>query len=103
MSNPVGMRSASTVLENGDKVLIYSDPTRILLQLRHQVPTEQNVLDAAFKVSVELSPTEALAVASELLTLATPRLRLSGEDPEPKRSESDKHHKEKESKASSGQ
>jgi hypothetical protein len=45
------------------------------MQLRHQMPTEENILNTSFKVAVELSPIEAIALASELLTIAAPRIQ----------------------------
>jgi hypothetical protein len=53
---------------------MYSNPEHIYLQLRRLVPTEQDILHPSFKVAVELSPTEALRLAAELLHLASVRL-----------------------------
>ena len=39
MGTPTGVRCVTFRLENGDKVLVYSDSTRIFLQLRHGTPT----------------------------------------------------------------
>ena len=39
------------------------------------MPTEENILNPSFKVAVELSPIEALALAAELLTIAAPRIQ----------------------------
>lgn len=74
MSTPKGMKCSHHKLTNGDSVLIYSDQERIVLQIPHQTPTEENLLDASFKVAVVLSPTDALLIANELLTIAVPRL-----------------------------
>ncbi len=47
MTTPPGTRSVTFSLENGDKVLVYSDSTRIFLQLRHNTPTEQDILTSS--------------------------------------------------------
>ncbi len=74
MSTPKGMRCTPRDLKSGDKLHVYSDPNQIVLQLRHQVPTEENILGSSFKVSTKLTPLEAVALATELFTLASPRL-----------------------------
>lgn len=74
MSTPKGMRCTPRDLKSGDKLHVYSDPSRIVLQLRHQVATEEDVLGSSFKVSTRLTPLEAVALATELFTLASPRL-----------------------------
>src|SRR5216684_275686 len=66
MSTPKGMKCSNRKLTNGDRVLIYSDREQIVLQIRHQTPTEENLLDSSFKVAVALSPADALLIASEL-------------------------------------
>ncbi len=76
MSTPKGMRCTPRDLKSGDKLHVYSDPNQIVLQLRHQVLTEENVLGNSFKVSTKLTPLEAVALAAELLTLASPRFAL---------------------------
>ena len=74
MSNPKGMTSRIINVKNQDQVFVYHNAEQIILQLRRQVPTEENILSPSFKVAVELAPVEALALASELLTLAAPRI-----------------------------
>ncbi len=74
MSTPKGMRTRTISLASGDQVQMYSNPEHIYLQLRRLVPTEQDILLPSFKVAVELSPLEALRLASELLQLASARL-----------------------------
>jgi hypothetical protein len=41
MGPPTSMRGVTVRLENGDKVLVSSDSTRIFLQLRHGTPTNR--------------------------------------------------------------
>jgi hypothetical protein len=75
MSTPKGMACRNFSLANHDQILLYHNAERIIMQLRHQVPTEENVLSPSFKVAVDLSPFEAIALASELLTIAAPRIQ----------------------------
>lgn len=77
MGTPSGMRCVTVALENGDKVLLYSDSVHIFLQLRHLTPTEQDILASSFKVAVPLTDSEALAVASHLLSVVASRLKAS--------------------------
>ena len=74
MSTPKGTRCTPVPLANGDKVHVYSDPQQIVLQLRHQIATEADVLGPSFKVAVALNPVEAIAIACELFTIASARL-----------------------------
>lgn len=88
MSTPAGMRCVTFRLENGDKVLVYSDSTRIFLQLRHATSTgssDQDILTPSFKVAVSLNEGAALALASELLSVVAGRLKAppTSEDEEP--------------------
>jgi hypothetical protein len=70
MGTPKGMRSVPTRLSTGDLVLVYSNPSQILLQVRRQIPTELDLLTTSFKIAVALQPAEAAAIASELLRAA---------------------------------
>jgi hypothetical protein len=74
MSTPRGMKCIPRTLVSGDKALIYSDAHHIVLQLRHLVPSEEQLLEPSFKVGVELSAAEAIAIASDLLNAALPQL-----------------------------
>lgn len=85
MATPPGMRQMPLHLETGDKVYVYSDMMRILLQLRREVPTQQDILAASFKAAVALTEGEALALASELLSVVAARrgFRSASADEEP--------------------
>lgn len=74
MSTPKGMRCTHRRLANGDRVHLYNDQEQIVLQLRHQTPTEEDILDTSFKVAVSLTPEDALVLASDLLADAVPHL-----------------------------
>jgi hypothetical protein len=64
---------ASNILK-GDQIAIRHNATRIVLQMQHQSSDEDNILGSSFQVAFELTPGEALALASTLLALATPRI-----------------------------
>ncbi len=85
MATPPGMRQMSLHLETGDNVFVYSDATRILLQLRRAVPTQQDILASSFKVAVALTEGEALGLAAELLLVVASRrsFRSASADEEP--------------------
>ena len=74
MGTPKGLKCVPRTLATGDKILIYSDASQLILQLRHQVPTEEQILEPAFKVAFSLTPAEAIAVASDLINAALPQL-----------------------------
>ncbi|HEX6555807.1 MAG TPA: hypothetical protein VF026_23815 [Ktedonobacteraceae bacterium] len=75
MSTPKGMTCRNFTLACRDQILLYHNAEHIIMQLRHHVPTEDNILNPSFKVAVELSPVEALALASELLTITASRIQ----------------------------
>ena len=73
MATPKGIRTQRFVTASGDSVHIYSDNSKVILQLRREVPTESDILSPSFKVAVELSDNDILAIAGELLTAASLR------------------------------
>lgn len=83
MATPKGLKQFHRRTATGRSVHVYSNRERIVLQLRHETPTEENLLDPSFKVAVELSPADALLIAQELLAAAIPRLTADEETPEP--------------------
>lgn len=54
-----------------DAVHVYSDAQRLWLQLRRDIPTQHDVGRPSFKTALSLTPTQAIALAGELLTAAT--------------------------------
>jgi hypothetical protein len=70
------MKCLSRALTSGERVLLYSDESRIVLQIRRQVPTEENLLEPSFKVAVSLTVMEAAQLAGDLLNIALPRLQV---------------------------
>jgi hypothetical protein len=71
MSNPKGMRVWAHALDSGAHIHVYSDGSRVILQLRRAVPTDEDVLSPSYKVAVTLSPLDALALAAELLSASS--------------------------------
>ena len=71
MPAPKGMRTVPFTLNATDAVHVYSDAQRIWLQLRRDVPTQQDIGRPSFKTALSLTPTQAIALAGELLTAAT--------------------------------
>jgi hypothetical protein len=77
MSTPKGMKCQPRTLASGDQVLLYSNANQIVLQLRRQVPTEEDLLAPSFKVAVSLTAMEAARLAGDLLYVALPQLQAS--------------------------
>src|SRR5690242_17374565 len=75
MSTPKGMKCLPRTLVSGERVLLYTDASRIVLQLRRQVPTEEDLLAPSFKVAIELTALEAAQLAGDLLGAALVQLR----------------------------
>ncbi len=71
MTTPKGVRAIAFQLRDDAAVHVYSDVTRIWLQLRRDVPTESSIAEASFKVALELTSEQAIAIAGELLTAGT--------------------------------
>jgi hypothetical protein len=74
MTTPQGTRAKQIRLTSGDAIHVYSNEEGIVLQLRRTVPTEMDLTATSFKVGVAVSPIEAIAVAGELLTVASQQL-----------------------------
>ena len=52
-------------------VHVYSDMSRIWLQVRRCIPTQDDIGTPSFKVAVGLTKNQAIAIAGELLAAAT--------------------------------
>jgi hypothetical protein len=74
VATPKGTRAQRFLLKPGDAVHIYSNSHAITFQLRHEVPTEVDLAATSFKAAVALTPSDALAIAGELLTAAAAQL-----------------------------
>ena len=70
MATPKGMSCRTFQLHQNDAVHLYSDDTRIILQLRREVPTEKDVSKPSFKTALNLPPATAKELAVALLEIA---------------------------------
>lgn len=67
------LHSTKKTLPGGKEVTLYSNETQIVLQLR-QVTSEGDLLSPSFQVAVPLTAAESVALAMELLRVASPQL-----------------------------
>jgi hypothetical protein len=70
MSVPKGTRLVRVGTSSDDAVHIYSNGYQIWLQIRRKVPTERAIAKPSFKVALNLTPAQAVAIANELQTAA---------------------------------
>jgi len=70
MATPKGMRATSYPVNASDAIHIYSDATHIWIQLRRDVPTEDDIGRSSFKVALCMQPGTAQKLGLELLNLA---------------------------------
>lgn len=70
MATPKGFRAQQFPVNGTDDVHVYSDETHIWLQLRRDVPTEQDIGRSSFKVAFCLTPGTAHKLGLELITVA---------------------------------
>jgi len=70
MATPKGMRAQPFSVTVSDAVHVYSDDTHIWLQIRRDVPTEQDIGRSSFKVAVCLQPGVAHKLGLELINIA---------------------------------
>ena len=75
MATPPSTRVKQIRLTARDAVHVYSNGCGILLQVRRSVPMELDISAASFKFGGTLSPTAALSLAGELLTVASQQLQ----------------------------
>ncbi|GAP21938.1 hypothetical protein [Leptolinea tardivitalis] len=83
MTTPKNMRAQTFTLKNGGAVHTYINDDAIILQIRKTTPSEEDLLQPSFKVAVNLSPQEAMAIATELLLAVSKHLKDS---PQPEKS-----------------
>lgn len=70
MATPKGFRAQQFPVNTTDNVHVYSDQTHIWLQLRRDVPTEQDIGRSSFKVAICLTPGTAHKLGLELINIA---------------------------------
>ena len=64
------MRATQYPVNGSDAIHLYSDETHIWVQLRRDVPTEQDIGRSSFKVAFCLQPGTAEKLGLELMNLA---------------------------------
>jgi len=74
MATPKGMRTRVFKINSTEQVHVYSNDQLLILQIRREIPTEEDILAASLKAAVCLSPSKALALAAELLEAASQQL-----------------------------
>ncbi len=70
MATPKGMRAAQFPVNASDAIHVYSDANHIWLQLRRDVPTEQDIGRSSFKVALCIQPGTAHKLGLELMNIA---------------------------------
>ena len=70
MATPKGVRAVQLPINATDAIHVYSDEQHIWLQLRRDVPTEQGIGRASFKVALCMQPGTAHKLGLELLNIA---------------------------------
>lgn len=74
MTTPKGIRTRVFKINTTEQVHVYSNDQLLILQIRREVPTEEDILATSLKTAVCLSPSQALALAAELLEAASQQL-----------------------------
>ena len=70
VATPKGMRSQQFPVNASDFIHVYSDANHIWIQLRRDVPTEQDIARASFKVALCMQPGTAEKLGLELMNIA---------------------------------
>lgn len=74
MATPKGMRTRVFKINTTEQVHVYSNDQTLILQIRREVPTGEDILATSIKAAVCLSPSQALSLAAELLEAASQQL-----------------------------
>lgn len=70
MATPKGMRAVQLPVNATDVIHVYSDDSHIWLQLRRDVPTDQDIGRSSFKVALCMQPGTAHKLGLELMNIA---------------------------------
>jgi hypothetical protein len=70
VATPKGMRAQQFLVNASDAIHVYSDDGHIWLQIRRDVPTEQDIGRSSFKVALCLQPGTAHKLGLELMNIA---------------------------------
>jgi hypothetical protein len=79
------MRAVQFAVNASDAIHVYSDDNHIWIQLRRDVPTEQDIGRSSFKVALCLQPGTAQKLGLELMNIAErnrERLKTKGSAPQ---------------------
>ena len=71
MATPKGTRNKSFKINSSDAVFVYSEGANIWLQLRRDYPTLESISVSSFKSALNISSDQAIAIATELLAVAS--------------------------------
>ena len=70
MATPKGMRAVQLPVNATDAIHVFSDDNHIWLQLRRDVPTDQDIGRSSFKVALCMQPGTAHKLGLELMNIA---------------------------------
>jgi hypothetical protein len=70
MATPKGMRAVQLPVNGSDAIYVYSDDNHIWLQLRRDIPTEQDIGRSSFKIAICMQPGTAHKLGLELMNIA---------------------------------
>jgi hypothetical protein len=70
MATPKGMRASQFPINGSDAIHVYSDANHIWIQLRRDVPTEQDIGRSSFKAAMCMQPGTAHKLGLELMNIA---------------------------------
>jgi hypothetical protein len=70
MATPKGMRAVQLAVNASDAIHVFSDDNHIWLQLRRDVPTDQDIGRSSFKVALCMQPGTAHKLGLELMNIA---------------------------------
>lgn len=70
MATPKGIRAVQLPVNGSDAIHVYSDDNHIWLQLRRDVPTDQDIGKSSFKVAICMQPGTAQKLGLELMNIA---------------------------------
>jgi hypothetical protein len=70
VATPKGMRAVQLSVNATDAIHVFSDDNHIWLQLRRDVPTDQDIGRSSFKVALCMQPGTAHKLGLELMNIA---------------------------------
>ncbi len=75
MATPKNTRARIIAIQSGGAVHVYSNENGTYLQIRRSTPTEEDILQPSFKVAVCMTKEEIMALANELLIVASRQIQ----------------------------